>query len=140
MTRKLDKEWLDDICKDIIELSKSIPDFSINVDMDVCKKEYAFSEFLYDDEKCEYFRVLTFEYDIKNIISLGYSRKDVALNLTKSIISGEAYYHYGPAHYTEKSVSSYTKLKDGIDPFEIINNRIKYCNEIVEKAIDDMFS
>ncbi len=140
MTRKLDKEWLEDICKDIIELSKSIPDFDRNLDLKFCVNAFGVSNFFYDDEKCEYIRVITFEYDIKNTVSLGCCRRDVVLNLMKTLIGNEAYYHYGPAHYMDKSDPTHTKLIDGVDPFEIINSRIKYCNEIVEKAIDDMFS
>ena len=140
MTRKLDKEWLEDICKDIIELSKSIPDFDRNLDLKFCVRVLGFSDYLYDDEKCEYICVMTSEYDVKNTEILGCSRKDVVLNLTKTIIEYEAYNYYGPAHYMDKSDPTHTKIIDGVDPFEIINSRIQYCNEIVEKAIDDMFS
>lgn len=140
MIRKLDKEWLEDVCKDVFELSKSIPDFDKNLDVKFCMNAFGLSEFFYDDEAYEYTRVITFEYDIKNTVSLGCCKRDVVLNLMKTLIGHEAYYHYGPAHYIDKIDPTHTKIIDGVDPFEIINNRIKYCDEIVEKAIDDMFS
>ena len=140
MIKNVSKEWLENVLNKVLELINNIPYFCINLDDDELDWKYRqfISEFKYDDEKKEYFREMNLDRGEVSIQHLGKNENEAALNLVKSLIFHEAYNYYGPDHYMDFSDPKHPKIFKGVDPYEIMENRVKFCNEIVEKAFENM--
>ncbi len=121
-------------------VGKNIPDFGITLDDDYLDWEYRkdLSDFKYDDEKKEYFLEFHLEYNHVTILHLGKNENEAALNIMKELIYIEAHHYYGPDHYMYMSDPKRHRILKGVDSHEIMENRVKYCNEIVEKAFENM--
>ena len=50
----------------------------------------------------------------------------------------KAYYYFDPDHYMDMSDPKRHRILKGVDSHEIMENRVKYCNEIVENAFENM--
>ena len=141
MIKNVSKEWLENVLKKVLELVKNIPFFCINLDDNYLDWNYrqSISEFKYDDEKKEYFREMNLNRGVVSILHLGKNENEAALNMVKFLIPYEAYHYYGPSHhYMYLSVPKHHEIFNGVNPYEIEENRIKYCNKIVEKAFESM--